>query len=84
MKLAAELKNLGHRLSHALHLDELSAVIGVKQTVDPTPDPEWVIVYRTESGFCCIYDNAPVHFVEMIDVQIWCEEMDVQPYFIGL
>ena len=84
MKLAPELKNMAHRLSHALHLDAWRTVIGEKQTGQPAPDPEWVIVYRTASGFCCMYDNAPVKFVEMIDVQVWCEEMDVQPYFLGL
>ncbi|TCG05986.1 hypothetical protein BZM27_29695 [Paraburkholderia steynii] len=84
MKLAPELKNLGRRLSRALHLDELRTAIGTNQADQSTPDPEWVIVYRTANGFCCMYDDAPVEFVEMIDVQVWSEEMDVQPYFMGL
>ncbi|EIM94741.1 hypothetical protein [Paraburkholderia hospita] len=47
-------------------------------------NPEWVVVYRTASGFCCMYHGIPVEFIEMLDVQIWSEEIDVQPYFIGL
>jgi hypothetical protein len=43
-----------------------------------------VIVYRTANGFCCIYHGLPVELREMLDVQIWAEEMDVQTWFIGL
>jgi len=31
-----------------------------------------------------MYHDAPVELREMLDVQIWAEEMDVQTYFIGL
>jgi hypothetical protein len=67
------------RISKALHLDELTAAVSGKGA-----DPEWVIVYRTAQGFCCVYHGTPVDFTEMLDVQIWAEEMDVQTYFIGL
>jgi hypothetical protein len=83
MKLAPELKSLRHRLGQTLHLGELRNAIRSMQTMQPGRDPEWVIVYRTATGFCCMYHGAPVSFVEMLDVQIWSEEMDVQPWFIG-
>jgi hypothetical protein len=63
------------RIGKALHLDELAG---------SGADPEWVIVYRTAQGFCCIYHGTSVDFTEMLDVQTWAEEMDVQTYFIGL
>ncbi|WP_052405862.1 hypothetical protein [Paraburkholderia heleia] len=45
---------------------------------------EWVVIYRTATGFCCMYKGLPVNFEDMLDVQIWTEEMDVRPYFMGL
>jgi hypothetical protein len=45
---------------------------------------EWVIVYRTGGGFCCLYKGLPVDFEDMLDVQLWTEEMDVRPWFMGL
>lgn len=45
---------------------------------------DWVVVYRTAGGFCCMYRGRPVEFEDMLDVQIWAEDMDVRTYFIGL
>ncbi|MFM0593738.1 hypothetical protein [Paraburkholderia dilworthii] len=84
MKLAHELDAACKRISKALHFDALKNVSTQKQTVEKAPACGWVIVYRTAQGFCCMYDGAPVEFGEMLDVQIWSEEMDVQTYFIGL
>jgi len=71
------------RISRALHLDALKDLSGFAMTSTETTS-EWVIVYRTARGFCCMHHDAPVEFREMLDVQIWAEEMDVQTYFIGL
>ena len=48
------------------------------------PEWEWVIVYRTARGFCCMHRGVAVQFDEMLDVQLWSEEMEVQTYFMGL
>ncbi|OUL79440.1 hypothetical protein CA601_34780 [Paraburkholderia hospita] len=84
MKLGHELDNVRHRLGRKLHLAELREAIQSMRSAEPGVNPEWVIVYRTASGFCCMYHGIPVEFIEMLDVQIWSEEIDVQPYFIGL
>ncbi|SDH39829.1 hypothetical protein [Paraburkholderia phenazinium] len=84
MKLTHELDAARKRISKALHLDTLRGVARERRTAREAPLPEWVIVYRTAQGFCCMYHDVPVDFSEMLDVQIWSEEMDVQTYFIGL
>jgi hypothetical protein len=84
VKLTHELDAVRKRISKALHLDALKGVSGESHVARAVPTPEWVIVYRTAQGFCCMYHDAPVEFGEMLDVQIWSEEMDVQTYFIGL
>lgn len=84
MKLTHELDAARKRISKALHLDALKAIEGEKAGSQEAPPPDWVILYRTAQGFCCMYQDTPVEFSEMLDVQIWGEEMDVQTYFIGL
>ena len=84
MKLTHELDAARKRISKALHLDALKGIAGEKAAPREVPPPEWVIVYRTAQGFCSMYHDAPVEFSEMLDVQIWGEEMEVQTYFIGL
>jgi hypothetical protein len=84
MKLTHDLDGLRRRIGRALHLDYLKQVSGRLGAGKPETVPEWVIVYRTAHGFCCIYHGEPVELREMIDVQIWAEEMDVQTWFIGL
>jgi hypothetical protein len=79
MKLTHGLDAARKRLSKALHLGELKESGSVASA-----DPEWVIVYRTAHGFCCVYGGNAVDFADMLDVQIWAEEMEVQTYFIGL
>jgi hypothetical protein len=79
MKLIHGLDAARKRLSKALHLGELRGSGSAASA-----DPEWVIVYRTAQGFCCVYRGNAVDFGDMLDVQIWAEEMDVQTYFIGL
>jgi hypothetical protein len=84
VKLTNELDAARKRISKALHLDAWMGVLGNRWAARETPTPDWVIVYRTAQGFCCIYHDVPVEFSEMLDVQIWAEEMDVQTYFLGL
>jgi hypothetical protein len=84
VKLTNELDAARKRISKALHLDAWMGVLGNRWAARETPTPDWVIVYRTAQGFCCMYHDVPVEFSEMLDVQIWAEEMDVQTYFLGL
>lgn len=84
MKLTRNLDALRRHIGKALHLDALTRASGAGETGKPESAPEWVIVYRTAQGFCCIYQGVPVELHEMLDVQIWAEERDVQTWFIGL
>jgi hypothetical protein len=84
VKLTYELDAARRCIRKALHLDAFKGVFGENATSRESPPVEWVVVYRTAQGFCCMYHDAPVEFSEMLDVQIWGEEMDVQTYFIGL
>lgn len=79
MRLAHGLDAACKRIGKVLHLDALKG-----SSSRTGADPEWVIVYRTAQGFCCLYHGAAIDFGEMLDVQIWAEEMDVQTYFMGL
>ena len=84
VKLTHELNAACKRISTALHLDAWKGVSGERRAAREAAPLKWVIVYRTAQGFCCMYHDAPVEFDEMLDVQIWSEEMNVQTYFIGL
>ncbi len=84
MKPTHDLDGLRRRIGKALHLDYLKLFSGGTGIGKPEPVPEWVIVYRAAHGFCCIYRDESVELHEMLDVQIWAEEMDVQTWFIGL
>jgi hypothetical protein len=79
VRLAHGLDAACKRIGKALHLDTLKG-----SSTGTEADPEWVIVYRTAQGFCCVYRGVAIDFDEMLDVQTWAEEMDVQTYFIGL
>ncbi|MBB5467491.1 hypothetical protein HDG32_003614 [Paraburkholderia sp. CI2] len=84
MKLKTEWRTLRERLKAAAHLADAGST-REDRSPDATPDPrEWVIVYRTERGFCCMYRGEPVEFDEMLDVQIWSEEEDVRLWYFGL
>lgn len=84
MKPTNELKRVGEYIGHALHLDTLKRALAVARNRDAQPVPEWVIVYRTAQGFCCLYHGVPMDFREMSDVHVWAEEEGIQTYFMGL
>ncbi|MGA7782213.1 MAG: hypothetical protein WCA85_31495 [Paraburkholderia sp.] len=84
MKLTVELNAARKSISKALHLDVLKGILSEQRARTEAPPLDWVIVYRTAQGFCCMYRDVPVEFEEMLDVQIWSEDMDVQTYYIGL
>jgi hypothetical protein len=84
MKLIHDVDVACRRLGKALHLDMLRRTFETHPGAEAGAQPEWVIVYRTAEGFCCMYRNDAVEFEEMLDVQIWSEETEVQTYFIGL
>jgi hypothetical protein len=85
MKLVHDVDVAWRRLGKFLHLDTFRHAFEAEaDTAGPGTETEWVIVYRTAQGFCCIYRGAAVEFQDMLDVQIWSEEMEVQTYFIGL
>ncbi|TCF97730.1 hypothetical protein BZM26_29590 [Paraburkholderia strydomiana] len=79
-----DLSGLRERIGKALHLDDLEQVLAGKGVAQPREAPQWAIVYRTAYGLCCVYRGQTVELQEMLDVQIWAEEMDVQTWFIGL
>ncbi|WP_175690836.1 hypothetical protein [Burkholderia anthina] len=84
MKLSVELAVLRRRLAVALHLDDWKEVLAGNLEDKANDDREWVIVYRTANGYCCLCRGKPVEFDELSDVQSWSDEMDVRTYFIGL
>ncbi|MFX1670754.1 hypothetical protein PWR63_00315 [Paraburkholderia sp. A2WS-5] len=47
-------------------------------------NPEWVIVYETAFGFCCVYHDREIEFAHIDDFRAWAEQAGVQLYFIGL
>ena len=82
MKLKTEWDTLRRRIEEAFHqakLRDSGGPAGFGQD-----DREWVVIYRTAEGFCCMYKGLPVNFEDVLDVQLWTEEMDVRPYFMGL
>ena len=84
MKLVHDVDAVCSRIGKALHFDTLRRAFQAQPEGDAGAQPEWVIVYRTAQGFCCMYRDVAVEFEEMLDAQIWSEEMEVQMYFIGL
>lgn len=83
MKLVHDTEAVCKRLGKALHLDMFRRALAARAQSGTTAT-EWVIVYRTAQGFCCMYHGVAVEFGEMLDVQLWSEEMEVETYFIGL
>jgi hypothetical protein len=84
MKLVHDTQEMCKRLGKALHLDSVRRALAAQSEIRTPADSEWVIVYRTAQGFCCMYHGVAVEFGEMLDVQLWSEEMEVETYFIGL
>lgn len=82
MKLRAEWRAVRARIEAALHPPLERDAPGFAGS--PEDNREWVVVYRVAKGFCCMYRGLPVDFEDMLDVQMWAEEMDVRPYFMGL
>ncbi|MGQ7932421.1 hypothetical protein [Paraburkholderia sp. D1E] len=74
----------GKRLGKALHLDTFRRALAAQSETGTRTESEWVIIYRTAQGVCCMYHGVAVEFGEMLDVQLWSEEMEVETYFIGL
>ncbi|CAB3803892.1 hypothetical protein LMG28688_05864 [Paraburkholderia caffeinitolerans] len=82
MKLKAEWGAVRRRIEAALHPANRPDASDLAR---PAQDNrEWVLVYRTASGFCFMYRGLPVDFEDMLDVQMWAEEMDVRTYFMGM
>ncbi|REG48490.1 hypothetical protein B0G80_4718 [Paraburkholderia sp. BL6669N2] len=84
MKLVHDTEAVCKRLGKALHLDMVRRALAAQSETGTIVDSEWVIVYRTAQGFCCMHHGVAVEFGEMLDVQVWSEEMEVETYFIGL
>lgn len=84
MKLIREKNSLRKVIVKALHLESPTHASEGLDEQEQEEAQEWVIVYRTLDGFCCVYHGEPVNLHEMLDVQLWAEEMDVQTWFIGL
>jgi hypothetical protein len=84
MKLVHEVEVVCKRLGKALHLDTFRRAFAAQSETGTGTQSEWVIIYRTAQGFCCMYHGVAVEFGEMLDVQLWSEEMEVETYFIGL
>jgi hypothetical protein len=85
MSLRAEWAVLRRCVAVALHLDQQrKEAIFTGHVGAPNDDREWVIVYRTADGYCCLYTGQPIEFDDLADVQSWSDEMDVRTYFIGL
>lgn len=85
MKLAHDADEACRRLGKLLHLDAFRRTFEAGARIaQGSVETEWVIVYRTAQGFCCMYRGVAVEFEDMLGVQLWSEEMEVQTYFIGL
>lgn len=84
MKLIHGFDLIQKTIKNALH--DVAAEISseYKSLSEEPPAAEWALVYRTAKGFCCVYHDRSVEFDEMLDVQIWAEENDVQTYYVGL
>jgi hypothetical protein len=86
MRLKTEWTTLRRRVEAALHQAQRQAQRHDAEDLAAygQDDREWVVIYRTAAGFCCMYKGLPVDFEDMLDVKTWAEEMDVRPWFIGL
>jgi len=71
-------------IKNALHDAAAEISSEYKSLAGTPPAAEWALVYRTATGFCCVYRDRSIEFNEMLDVQIWAEENEVQTYYVGL
>ncbi|SAL03289.1 hypothetical protein AWB81_06375 [Caballeronia arationis] len=83
MKMGNRLHAAREHVCELLHFDKLKRMIHSEADPERSVVAAWVIVYRTASGFCCMYRDEEIDFREIMDVHLWAEEKDVQPYFIG-
>ena len=82
MKLKAEWGAIRRHIEAALHPAKTPDAPDLARPVQD--NREWVVVYRIASGFCCMYGGLPVDFEDILDVQMWADEMDVRTYFMGM
>lgn len=72
------------RLGKLLHLDAFRRTFEAGARIaQGSVETEWVIVYRTAKGVCCMSRGVALEFEAMPGIQLWSEEMEVQTYFIG-
>ena len=71
-------------IKNALHEVATEISSEYKSLAGEQPTGEWALVYRTATGFCCVYHDRSIEFNEMLDVQIWAEENELQTYYVGL
>ncbi|HTR06495.1 MAG TPA: hypothetical protein VMJ11_07515 [Paraburkholderia sp.] len=82
MKLKAEWNAIRTRIGTALHPARPGHATHASE---PSQDNrEWVVIYRTADGYCCMYMGQPINFEDRLDVDAWAEDMDVRPYFLGM
>lgn len=84
MKRVHGLDVVPKRMSKVFHLDAPERPPRVGTLIKTEVLCEWVIIYRTEHGFCCVHRGMPIDFREMLDLRVWAEEQNVQTYFMGL
>ena len=79
MRQVQWLNTARHWIGSALHWDAVKAAMMEQET-----EFEWVIAYKTAGGFCCLYKNVALDFVDIEDLRAWADEVGVRVYFIGL
>lgn len=84
MGFARGLHAVRRYVDHTFDLGHLKRSVRVAMRAAASSDEEWVIVYRTAQGFCCIYHDVPIDFADIEDMHAWAEDKGVQTYFIGL
>jgi hypothetical protein len=83
MKLAYGLDVVRKRMSKVFHLNALKRAFRAGALAKAEVAFEWVIIYRTARGFCCVHREMVIDFRHMLDLKIWAEEENVQTYFMG-
>jgi hypothetical protein len=66
----------------AVHWNDVKA--GMRDAIEQGSALEWVIAYETAGGFCCLYKDEVLDFVDIEDIRAWANKVDVCVYFIGL
>lgn len=84
MKHMPGFEHVSQRVSDALHLDWIRRAWREFESDLSSGEFEWVLAYRTASGFCCLHRGVAIDFPELQDVQVWADEREIQVYFMGL